>query len=161
MSCGSRSDRCCRASNGGSGIRPCRIGWFSAASCTCCTPAFSGYLPTEMGFGSGMTCRRRLRDWNEAGVWQRLHAALLAELNAASRLDWSRCVVDSSHVRALKGGIHTGPSPVDRGRVGSKHHLITDGRGRVIVKSCGSSDVRSSRSSLVQAQAEGVSGRVE
>jgi transposase len=66
------------------------------------------YLPTEMGFGSGMTCWRRLRDWNEAGVWQRLHEALLAELNAASRLDWSRCVVDSSHVRALKGGIHTG-----------------------------------------------------
>jgi transposase len=87
------------------------------------------YLPTEMGFGSGMTCWRRLRDWNKAGVWQRLHEALLAELNAASRLDWSRCVVDSSHVRALKGGIHTGPSPVDRGRAGSKHHLIIDGRG--------------------------------
>ena len=62
------------------------------------------YLPQELGFGSGMTCWRRLRDWNEAGVWQRLHEVLLAELNAASRLDWSRCVVDSSHVRALKGG---------------------------------------------------------
>ncbi|MEU9921548.1 transposase [Streptomyces griseoluteus] len=62
------------------------------------------YLPKELGFGSGMTCWRRLRDWNEAGVWQRLHEVLLAELNAAARLDWSRCVVDSSHVRALKGG---------------------------------------------------------
>ena len=62
------------------------------------------YLPKELGFGSGMTCWRRLRDWNEAGVWQRLHEILLAELNAAARLDWSRCVVDSSHVRALKGG---------------------------------------------------------
>ncbi len=59
------------------------------------------HLPQELGFGSGMTCWRRLRDWNEAGVWQRLHEVLLAELNAASRLDWSRCVVDSSHVRAL------------------------------------------------------------
>ncbi|MDX2967380.1 IS5 family transposase [Streptomyces acidiscabies] len=87
------------------------------------------YLPQELGFGSGMTCWRRLRDWNEAGVWQRLHEVLLAELTAASRLDWSRCVVDSSHVRALKGGGHTGPSPVDRGRAGSKHHLITDGHG--------------------------------
>ncbi len=62
------------------------------------------YLPQELGYGSGMTCWRRLRDWNEAGVWQRLHEVLLAELNAASRLDWSRCVVDSSHARALKGG---------------------------------------------------------
>lgn len=51
-----------------------------------------------------MTCWRRLRDWNEAGVWQQLHEALLAELNAAARLDWSRAVVDSSHVRAVKGG---------------------------------------------------------
>ncbi|MFH9859873.1 IS5 family transposase [Streptomyces sp. NPDC017202] len=87
------------------------------------------HLPRELGFGSGMTCWRRLRDWNDAGVWQRLHELLLAELNAAARLDWSRCVVDSSHVRALKGGFHTGPSPVDRGRAGSKHHLITDGHG--------------------------------
>ncbi|WP_435797646.1 IS5 family transposase [Streptomyces klenkii] len=87
------------------------------------------HLPQELGFGSGMTCWRRLRDWNEAGVWQRLHEVLLAELNAAARLDWSRCVADSSHVRALKGGPATGPSPVDRGRPGSKHHLITDGHG--------------------------------
>lgn len=87
------------------------------------------YLSQELGFGSGMTCWRRLRDWNEAGVWQRLHEVLLAELNAASRLDWYRCVVDSSHVRALKGGSTRDPSPVDRGRAGSKHHVITDGHG--------------------------------
>ena len=64
------------------------------------------YLPQELGFGSGMTCWRRLRNWNEAGVWQRLHEVLLAELNAASRLDWSRCVVDSSYVRSPKGAAH-------------------------------------------------------
>lgn len=62
------------------------------------------HLPQELGFGSGMTCWRRLRDWNEAGMWQRLHEVLLAELNAEGQLDWSRCVVDASHVRALKGG---------------------------------------------------------
>jgi transposase len=28
------------------------------------------FLPQELGFGSGMTCWRRLRDWNEAGVWR-------------------------------------------------------------------------------------------
>jgi transposase len=60
------------------------------------------YLLKELGFGSGMTCWRRLRDWNEVGVWQRLREVLLAELNAGSRLDWSRCVVDSSDVRALR-----------------------------------------------------------
>ena len=51
-----------------------------------------------------MTAWRRLRDWHQAGVWQRLHENLLAELNAAHALDWSRAVIDGSHVRAPKGG---------------------------------------------------------
>ncbi|GIH97935.1 hypothetical protein Psi01_85650 [Planobispora siamensis] len=62
------------------------------------------FLPQELGFGSGMTCWRRLRDWHHAGVWTRLHELLLAELHAAGQLDWSKAVIDSSHVRALKGG---------------------------------------------------------
>src|SRR4029079_10814690 len=71
----------------------------------------------------------RLRDWQEAGVWQALHELLLAELQAADQIDWSRAVVDSSSVRALGGGEKTGPNPTDRARPGSKHHLITDGGG--------------------------------
>ncbi|KQX51067.1 transposase [Streptomyces sp. Root66D1] len=86
------------------------------------------YLPQELGFGSGMTCWRRLRDWHEAGVWQRLHEVLLAELNAAARLDWSWAVVDSSHVRALKRGSRRA-RPSRPGRAGSKHHLLTYGHG--------------------------------
>ena len=61
------------------------------------------YLPQEMGCGSGMTCWRRLREWQEAGVWQRLHELLLAKLNEADRIDWSRAAIDSSHVRAFGG----------------------------------------------------------
>lgn len=86
-------------------------------------------LPQEMGGGSGMTCWRRLRDWQAAGVWQSLHELLLAELQAADRIDWSRAVVDSASVRALGGGEQTGPNPTDRAKPGSKHHLITDGGG--------------------------------
>jgi transposase len=62
------------------------------------------FLPQELGCGSGMTCWRRLRDWNNAGVWTRLHENLLAELHAAGTLDWSRAVIDGSHLRAMKGG---------------------------------------------------------
>src|SRR6266481_1517258 len=87
------------------------------------------YLPREMGCGSGMTCWRRLRDWQAAGVWQQLHEVLLAELNGADKIDWSRAVIDCSFARALGGGERTGPSPVDRRKKGSKHHVITDGRG--------------------------------
>lgn len=86
-------------------------------------------LPIEMGCGSGMTCWRRLRDWTEAGVWSELQRRLLAELQGADRIDWSRAAVDSAHARALGGGEATGPSPVDRGRSGSKHHAVVDGGG--------------------------------
>jgi transposase len=60
-------------------------------------------LPLELGFGSGSTCYRRLDEWQRAGVWQRLHALLLAELRAAGELDWARAVADASHVQAKKG----------------------------------------------------------
>lgn len=86
-------------------------------------------LPQEMGCGSGMSCLRRLRKWHRAGVWKRLHELLLAELQGSDKIDWSRAVVDSASARALKGGEKTGPNPTDRGKLGSKHHLVTDAQG--------------------------------
>lgn len=59
-------------------------------------------LPLELGFGSGQTCWRRLDRWQQAGIFDRLHRILLAELNAAGELDWSRACVDGSHIRAKK-----------------------------------------------------------
>jgi transposase len=60
-------------------------------------------LPPELGFGSGVTCWRRLEEWQEAGVWERLHRLLLGELRAADRIDFRRAIVDSSQVQAKKG----------------------------------------------------------
>ena len=60
-------------------------------------------LPHEMGCGSGVTCWRRLRDWQRAGVWQRLHTTLLNRLGGAGRLDWSRVRQDSRSLPAKKG----------------------------------------------------------
>jgi transposase len=61
------------------------------------------YLPQEMGCGSGMTCWRRLHEWQQAGVWERLHEVLLCKLHRAELIDWSRAAIDSSHVRAVGG----------------------------------------------------------
>jgi transposase len=69
------------------------------------------WLPQEMGCGSGMTCWRRLRDWQAAGVWHRLHAVCLAKLRGARKIDWSRAVVDSSSVRAMHRGKARGRIP--------------------------------------------------
>src|ERR1700684_1813302 len=60
--------------------------------------------PAEMGCGSGVTCWRRLRDWQAAGVWDRLHEILLSKLRAADQIDFSRVVVDSSSIRAIGAG---------------------------------------------------------
>lgn len=60
-------------------------------------------LPKEMGCGSGMTCWRRLRDWQKAGVWDRLHQFLLDRLGQADRIDWSRVSIDAASV-ASPGG---------------------------------------------------------
>jgi transposase len=62
------------------------------------------HLPQELGWGSGMTAWRRLQAWQQAGVWQKIHEALLAHLQQADQLDWSRAIIDSSSVRAVHGG---------------------------------------------------------
>ena len=68
-------------------------------------------LPKEMGCGSGMTCWRRLHEWQAAGVWEKLHGVLLDRLRAADQIDWSRAVVDSASVRAVLGGRKRAPIP--------------------------------------------------
>ncbi len=68
-------------------------------------------LPQEMGCGSGMSCWRRLRDWQAAGVWDELHEVLLARLRAADQIDRSRVIVDSSSIRAIGAGQKRDPIP--------------------------------------------------
>jgi transposase len=67
-------------------------------------------LPQELGCGCGMTCWRRLRDWQDAGVWWELHRVLLDRLGETDRIDWSRASVDSSTIPA-KGVKKGGPMP--------------------------------------------------
>ena len=81
-------------------------------------------LPAEMNCGCGMTCWRRLRDWQKAGVWGDLHrvlpASLLASLRDAGGLDLERVAVDSAGLRALKGGRRPARTrPTGRGRAAS------------------------------------------
>lgn len=65
-------------------------------------------LPAEMGCGSGMSCWRRLRDWQVAGVWAALHRALLERLQAAGQIDWRRAALDSASVAAKRGARKSG-----------------------------------------------------
>jgi transposase len=61
-------------------------------------------LPQEMGCGSGVTCWRRLREWQEeAEVWERLHQVLLDRLGEADQIEWERACLDSASIPAKRG----------------------------------------------------------
>ncbi len=81
------------------GARACLLGIL----CVLKTGIAWGDLPEELGCGSGVTCWRRLRAWQAAGVWDRLLRVLLDELGEAGEIDWSRASVDAGTVPAPGG----------------------------------------------------------
>ena len=82
-------------------------------------------LPQEMGCGSGMTCWRRLRAWQQAGVWRRLHEVLLDRLGAAGKIDWSRASADAASADAASADAASVPAKgVNKGG----HRPSTSGR---------------------------------
>ena len=88
-------------------------------------------LPKETGCGSGSTCWRRLRDWQEAGVWERLHRALLDRLGRADEIDWSRASSDSASVPAKRGaGRSARPRRIAANRARSATLFRTEGASR-------------------------------
>jgi transposase len=90
-------------------------------------------LPQEMGCGSGMTCWRRLRDWQAAGVWDRLHRALLDRLGARNAVDFRRAALDSAAIAARKRGpgrARTRPTAASRGPSGTSSPTPTASRSR-------------------------------
>src|SRR5436309_16045522 len=132
MRCGILSNRSCRFRHDGPkvGGRAFRIARASPALSSSCAAGIPWQMfPQELGCGAGMTCWRRLRDWQLAGVWDLIHFALLDWLARGGEIDWSRAVIDSCSVRAVFGGPQTGPNPADRAKRGSKRHLICDGQG--------------------------------
>jgi transposase len=83
----------------------------------------------ELGCGSPATCWRRLTEWADAGVFDRLHLVVLDRLGEQGRLDWERAAVDTMSVAGQAWGDHVGANPVDRGKPGSKLQLVCDGGG--------------------------------
>src|SRR3954447_50367 len=83
-------------------------------------------LPVELGYGSGWTCWRRLHEWAQAGVFDRLHPAVLDDLGEHGQLDWSRAALDSVSVRAKRGRADR-PEPH---RPGQARHQVPPARRR-------------------------------
>jgi transposase len=59
-------------------------------------------VPRELGV-SGVTCWRRFNEWQRAGVWEQVLAALVQELESLGALDQARLLIDASIAPAKKG----------------------------------------------------------
>ncbi|WP_373676426.1 IS5 family transposase [Streptomyces sp. st170] len=85
-------------------------------------------VPPVFG-ASWQTVHRRFTDWSTARVWAKLHRVVLDQLGRNGELDWSRCAIDSASGPSGQRGPLTGPNPTDRGKLGSKMHVVCDRNG--------------------------------
>ena len=68
------------------------------------------HLPLELGFGSGSTCYRRLCEWQEAGVWEKLHALCSPSYVPPARSS-GRVRSPTPAMCRRKRGLRDGPEP--------------------------------------------------
>jgi putative transposase len=79
--------------------------------------------------GAGSTAHLYFQKWVEAGVFHSLWKLGLLEAQLADALDFSFMSIDGAMTKAPLGGESTGPNPTDRGKEGTKRHLLTEGSG--------------------------------
>jgi transposase len=78
---------------------------------------------------SATTIRTRRDEWIAAGVFARLEQLCLEAYDRVVGLELENVTVDGCLVKAPCGGEAAGPSPVDRGKQGTKRSLLTDAAG--------------------------------
>src|SRR5215217_6091439 len=86
-------------------------------------------LRAAAGRAGGSTLRRRLDEWSGTALLRRVHVTLVRMVRSGPEAASWDVVVDSCSVRAKRGGELTGPDPTDRGKAGTKYHVVasTDG----------------------------------
>ena len=81
-------------------------------------------LRAAAGRACGSTLRRRLDEWGGTALLRRVHVALVRMVRSGPEVASWDIVVDSCSVRAKRGGELTGPNPTDRGKAGTKYHVV-------------------------------------
>jgi putative transposase len=80
-------------------------------------------------YGSGSTLHRRFQQWVEDKVMDTIMEKMLCWYDKAMGIDWQWQSIDTKLIPAPLGGEQTGPNPTDRGKCGTKPHLLNDGNG--------------------------------
>jgi putative transposase len=95
-------------------------------------------------FGASSSLHARFQQWNKAGLWKKMHRVMVKYYHQKRHIQWHWESVDSKLVPAPLGGELTGPNPTDRGKRGTKRHILVDGRGAplgVIVTAANDHDI--------------------
>jgi len=85
-------------------------------------------LRTEW-FGASSSIHDRYQAWCQAGIWPEVHRRLVRFYHRLKGIRWRWQAIDSKSVAAPPGGEKTGKNPTDRGKLGSKRHILVDERG--------------------------------
>ncbi len=79
-------------------------------------------------YGAGSSLPARFEAWNKAGLWKKMHRAMVKYYQKKRHIQWRWESIDSKMVPAPLGGKLNGPNPTDRGKRGTKRHILVDGR---------------------------------
>jgi putative transposase len=104
-------------------------------------------------FGAASSIHARFQSWREQGVWLRVFRMMLRYYNRMRRIQWNWQALDSKSVAAPLGGDKTGKNPTDRGKCGSKRHVLVDGRGAPLSITISAANTHDSRCAIATLEA--------
>jgi len=104
-------------------------------------------------FGAASSIHARFQMWVEQGVWEAVFKLMLKLYDKRRHIQWRWQALDSKSVPAPLGGELTGKNPTDRGKLGSKWHVLVDQRGAPLAITLSAANTHDKRSALATIQA--------
>lgn len=109
-------------------------------------------LKTEW-FGAASSLHARFQAWCRQGVWLQVFRLMLMYYDQMQRIQWKWEALDSKSVPAPLGGEKTGRNPTDRGKYGSKRHVLVDARGAPLSVTLSAANTHDSQCALATLKA--------
>jgi putative transposase len=86
-------------------------------------------LPAAAFGVSSSVAHARFQKWQAVGLFQQVMAEMVRFYDKRRKIKWKWQAIDGKNCPAPLGGAETGRNPTDRGKRGSKIHILVDKRG--------------------------------
>ena len=104
-------------------------------------------------FGAASSIHARFQKWVRQGVWAKVFKLMLELYDRERGIQWRWQALDSKSVPAPLGGVQTGKNPTDRGKLGSKWHILVDQRGAPLALTISAANTHDKRCALATIKA--------